>query len=58
MSKQQLKKLIKDLNISESQLNVWIPKELDKRLEIRGVTEEKTKKEIVINALEKYLDIK
>ena len=40
---------------SEQQLNVWIPKELMKRLKLKGAEVEMSLKEMVIEALSKYV---
>lgn len=39
----------------EGQLNVWIPKTLLKKMKTYGVNQEKSQKDIVILALEKFL---
>ncbi|MBD2699836.1 hypothetical protein IC229_04260 [Spirosoma sp. BT702] len=39
----------------EQQLNVWIPKDLMKRLKVRGVEADKSLKEMVTEALEQFL---
>ncbi|MGI4729233.1 MAG: hypothetical protein ACRYGB_11730 [Janthinobacterium lividum] len=39
----------------EGQLNVWIPKILLKKMKTYGVNQEKSQKDIVILALEKFL---
>ena len=40
---------------SERQLNVWIPKSLMKKLKVKGIEEDKSLKELVINALDQFL---
>jgi len=39
----------------EQQLNVWIPKDLMKRLKVKGVETDQSLKEMVIEALEQFL---
>ena len=39
----------------EQQLNVWIPKDLMKRLKVKGVEADKSLKEMVTEALEQFL---
>lgn len=39
----------------EQQLNVWIPKDLMKRLKVKGAETDKSLKEMVTEALEKFL---
>lgn len=39
----------------EQQLNVWIPKDLMKRLKVKGAEADKSLKEMVTEALEKFL---
>ncbi|CCH57701.1 hypothetical protein BN8_p06910 (plasmid) [Fibrisoma limi BUZ 3] len=39
----------------EQQLNVWISKKLMKRLKVKGIESDKSLKEMVTEALEKYL---
>ncbi len=39
----------------EQQLNVWIPKDLMKRLKVKGVEVDKSLKEMVIEALTNFL---
>lgn len=39
----------------EQQLNVWIPKDLMKRLKVKGVETDQSLKEMVIDALNQYL---
>jgi predicted HicB family RNase H-like nuclease len=39
----------------EQQLNVWIPKDLMKRLKVKGIETDKSLKEMVIEALKEYL---
>ena len=39
----------------EQQLNVWIPKDLMKRLKVKGVETDKTLKEMVIEALTRFV---
>lgn len=39
----------------EQQLNVWIPKDLMKRLKVKGVEVDKSLKEMVIEALNQFL---
>lgn len=39
----------------EQQLNVWVPRDLMKRLKIEGVQSNRSLKEMVIEALEQYL---
>lgn len=39
----------------EQQLNVWIPKNLMKRLKVRGIEADKSLKEMVTEALELFL---
>jgi predicted metal-dependent phosphotriesterase family hydrolase len=39
----------------EQQLNVWIPKDLMKRLKVKGAETDKSLKEMVIEALERFL---
>lgn len=39
----------------EQQLNVWIPKELMKRLKVKGAETDKNLKEMVIEAIERFL---
>lgn len=39
----------------EAQLNVWIPKDLFKKMKTYGVEKELTQKEITIKALEAFL---
>ncbi|WP_019991392.1 hypothetical protein [Rudanella lutea] len=40
---------------AEQQLNVWIPKDLMKRLKVRGIESDKSLKEMVTEALEQFL---
>ena len=39
----------------EQQLNVWIPKDLMKRLKVKGAEADKSLKEMVTEALERFL---
>ncbi|RRB06850.1 hypothetical protein [Larkinella rosea] len=39
----------------EQQLNVWIPKDLMKRLKVKGAETDRSLKEMVIDALEKIV---
>lgn len=39
----------------EQQLNVWIPKDLMKRLKVKGAEADKSLKEMVTEALEQFL---
>jgi hypothetical protein len=39
----------------EQQLNVWVPKSLLKQLKVKGAQEDKSLKEMVIEALQGYL---
>jgi predicted HicB family RNase H-like nuclease len=39
----------------EQQLNVWIPKDLMKRLKVKGAEADKSLKEMVIEALSQFL---
>lgn len=39
----------------EQQLNVWVPKDLMKRLKVKGVETDKSLKEMVTEALEQFL---
>ena len=39
----------------EQQLNVWIPKDLMKRLKVRGAEADKSLKEMVTEALQQFL---
>lgn len=39
----------------EQQLNVWIPKDLMKRLKVKGAEADKSLKELVTEALEQFL---
>lgn len=39
----------------EQQLNVWIPKDLMKRLKLKGIENDQSMKEIVIEALNQFL---
>ncbi|MFC6998790.1 hypothetical protein [Rufibacter roseus] len=48
-------KKIKEEKPEEAQLNVWIPKDLFKKLKRRGLDADMTLKEITIKALENYL---
>ena len=41
----------------EQQLNVWIPKDLMKRLKVKGAEADRSLKEMVIKALSSYLEI-
>ncbi|MBI1184619.1 hypothetical protein GC194_10125 [bacterium] len=41
--------------IEEQQLNVWIPKDLIKRLKVKGVETDQTLKEMVTEALNRYI---
>lgn len=42
-------------NNTETQLNVWIPKDVNKKLEIMTAETEKTKKALVVEALIQYM---
>lgn len=39
----------------EQQLSVWVPKDLMKRLKVRGAETDQSLKEMVIEALERFL---
>lgn len=55
-TKQTIKKITNNKSQKEeSQLNVWIPKELDKKLELKVVETDKNKKLLVVEALELFL---
>lgn len=41
--------------VPETQLNLWIPKELKKQLQKHAADQETSLKEVIIAALEKYL---
>lgn len=41
--------------VEEQQLNVWIPKELMKRLKVKGVETDESLKEMVTEALNRFL---
>lgn len=41
--------------VEEQQLNVWIPKDLMKRLKVKGVETDQTLKEMVTEALNRYV---
>ena len=41
--------------IEEVQINAWIPKDLMKRVKTKAVIDEKSIKEIVVDALSRYI---
>jgi hypothetical protein len=47
--------VIEEVKVEEVQINAWIPKELMKRVKTKAVGEEKSLKEIVIEALSRYV---
>jgi hypothetical protein len=51
---QEVKPVIGNQETNESQLNVWIPNELMKKIRLLSAETRKSQKEITIDALTKY----
>jgi hypothetical protein len=47
--------IVEEVKVEEVQINAWIPKELMKRVKTKAVGEERSLKEIVIDALSRYV---
>jgi predicted HicB family RNase H-like nuclease len=47
--------VVEEVKVEEVQINAWIPKDLMKRVKTKAVGEEKSLKEIVIEALSRYV---